>query len=134
MLILNAGQKLMFHQDGLILLDRIIGNETVDALRDAFDHIFNGEFETGTMPDEVNWQQGKSNPELTRQICNAWKANRKIASVILSAIIGEMVAELMGWPGVRVMQDNAIWKPVGAKSLGYHQDNAYLRWFKPAAL
>lgn len=134
MQILNDAQKQRYHQDGLILLDRILDNGTVDTLRDAFDHIFNGKFETGTMPDEVNWQQGKSDPELTRQICNAWKANRKIASVILSAEIGEMVAELMDWPGVRVMQDNAIWKPVGAKSLGYHQDNAYLSWFKPAEI
>lgn len=40
----------------------------------------------------------------------------------------------MDWPGVRVMQDNAIGKPVGAKSLGYHQDNAYLGWFKPGEI
>ena len=134
MLNLNDAQKKLFHQDGLILLDRIIDDDTVDVLRGAFEHIFNGEFETGTLPDEVNWQLGKSDLELTRQICNAWKADRKIARVILSAEIGEMVAELMNWPGTRVMQDNAIWKPAGAKSIGYHQDNAYLSWFEPAEI
>ena len=54
MLILNAAQKHRFHLDGLILLDRIIDDDTVDVLRDAFDHIFNSEIETGTMPGEFN--------------------------------------------------------------------------------
>jgi ectoine hydroxylase-related dioxygenase (phytanoyl-CoA dioxygenase family) len=134
MLKLSRAQKSSFHADGLVLTGRIIDDDTVELLRDAFERIFNGEFETGTMPDEVNWQQGKSDPELTRQICNAWKADRQIASVILSAEIGKMVTQLMDWPGARVMQDNAIWKPVGAKSLGYHQDNAYLSWFKPGEI
>ena len=134
MLILNDAQKILFHQDGLILVDRMIDDDMVDRLRDAFDRIFDGEFETGTLPDEVNWQSGKSDPELTRQICNAWKANRSIARVILCAEIGKMVAELMDWPGTRVMQDNAIWKPAGAKSIGYHQDNAYLGWFEPGEI
>lgn len=134
MLILKDTEKDLFHQDGLILVDRMIDDSTVDRLRDAFERIFNGDFETGTLPDEVNWQQGKSDPELTRQICNAWKSDRSIASVILSAQIGRMVAELMDWPGTRVMQDNAIWKPEGAKSIGYHQDNAYLNWFEPGEI
>ncbi len=134
MMILKDTQKNLFHQDGLILVDRMIDDDTVDRLRDAFDRIFDGEFETGTRPDEVNWQSGKSDPELTRQICNAWKANRSIARVILCAEMGKMVAELMDWPGTRVMQDNAIWKPAGAKSIGYHQDNAYLSWFEPGEI
>lgn len=134
MLILKDAEKDLFHQDGLILVDRMIDDDTVDRLRDAFDRIFDGEFETGTLPDEVNWQSGKSDPDLTRQICNAWKANRSIARVILCAEIGKMVAELMDWPGTRVMQDNAIWKPTGAKSIGYHQDNAYLSWFEPGEI
>ena len=54
MLILNDAQKQRFHQDGLILVDRMIDDDTVDVLRDAFERIFNGEFETGTLPDEVN--------------------------------------------------------------------------------
>ncbi len=133
-MILKDTQKNLFHQDGLILVDRMIDDDTVDRLRDAFDRIFDGEFETGTLPDEVNWQSGKSDPELTRQICNAWKANRSIARVILCAEMGKMVAELMNWPGTRVMQDNAIWKPAGTKSIGYHQDNAYLSWFEPGEI
>ena len=123
-----------FRTDGFTLVDHIIDTEQVEILRKAFDRIFSGEFETGMRPDEVNWQLGESDPELTRQICNAWKADRSIAAVILRADFGRVISELMDWPGTRVMQDNAIWKPVGAKSLGYHQDNAYLQWFKPGEI
>jgi ectoine hydroxylase-related dioxygenase (phytanoyl-CoA dioxygenase family) len=131
---LTEVQKKSFHADGFILLNHIIETDQVEILREAFDRIFSGEFETGTQPDEVNWQLGESDPELTRQICNAWKGDRSIAAVVQSADFGRVVSELMDWPGARVMQDNAIWKPVGAKSLGYHQDNAYLHWFKPGEI
>jgi ectoine hydroxylase-related dioxygenase (phytanoyl-CoA dioxygenase family) len=131
---LTEAQKKSFHADGFILLNHIIETDQVEILREAFDRIFSGEFETGTQPDEVNWQLGESDPELTRQICNAWKGDRRIAAVVQSADFGRVVSELMDWPGARVMQDNAIWKPVGAKSLGYHQDNAYLHWFKPGEI
>ena len=55
---------------------------------------------------------------LSRQICNGWKADRLIASVVLDAGLGEAVAALAGWPGARIVQDNVIWKPPGARSLG----------------
>ena len=31
----------------------------------------------------------------------------------------------MGYSGVRLLQDNCLWKPPGAKSLGMHQDASY---------
>ena len=134
MLELTEVQTKAFYADGFTLLDRIIEKDQVEILRKSFDRIFSGEFETGTRPDEINWQLGESDPELTRQICNAWKGDRSISAVVQRADFGRVLAELMDWPGARVMQDNAIWKPVGAKSLGYHQDNAYLRWFKPGEI
>ena len=32
------------------------------------------------------------------------------------------------------MIDNVIWKPPATKSLGFHQDSAYLSWFTPSDL
>ncbi|MGH6960981.1 MAG: phytanoyl-CoA dioxygenase family protein, partial [Dongiaceae bacterium] len=37
-------------------------------------------------------------------------------------------ARLAGWPGARIAQDNIIWKPPGAKPLGFHQDDSYNGW------
>jgi len=123
-----------FHDDGYVVVNRLIDPVVVPALREAFDDLFCGKFETGVRPDEVNWQQGESDPSLSRQICNGWKANRNIARVVLDESLAQAIATFAGWPGVRIMQDNVIWKAPETKSLGFHQDNAYLSWFSPGEI
>ena len=131
---LTREQVERFREDGLLIVDRIIDPETADALARRYDRLFRGEFETGVAPDEVNWQDGRSPPELTRQICNGWKADRTVAQVVLREDIGRTCAALAGWPGARVMVDNVLWKPAGTRPLGFHQDNSYLDWFAPTEL
>ena len=131
---ISANDKSQFEEDGYLVVDELIDSQNISVLHQAFDDLFQGEFETGVRPDEVNWQQLDGDPSLTRQICNGWKANRDIARVVLDATLGQAVAELAGWPGARIMIDNVIWKPQGAKSLGYHQDSSYLAWFTPSDL
>ncbi len=129
--LVNDQDRTSFNKDGFVFLQRLIDPALLPGLHKAFYALFSGEFETGVRPDEINWQFDKSDPRLTRQICNGWKANRCIANIILEEKIGEAIASLANWSGVRVMIDNVLWKPPGAKSLGYHQDSAFLRWFEP---
>jgi ectoine hydroxylase-related dioxygenase (phytanoyl-CoA dioxygenase family) len=114
-----------FKRDGFITVDRIISDEEVALLRDRYDELFKGKFETGLVPDEVNWQEGRDAPDRTRQICNGWKSDRYVASVVLQESIGRACAKLGHWPGTRISQDNILWKPPGGKPLGFHQDSAY---------
>ena len=123
-----------FHEDGFLIVENLIDPDIADQLHDVYEQMFRGEFESGIRPDEVNWQEGEGDPSLTRQICNGWKSNRLVASVALREDFGLAVAMLGGWSGARVMQDNVIWKPPGTRPLGYHQDNAYLRWFTPGEI
>ena len=134
MIELDEAQRQSFDADGFVVVDRLIDPGLVPGLRRAFDDLFSGRFETGVRPDEVNWQQGSGDPTRTRQICNGWKANRNIAAIMLDESIGKAIARLAGWPGVRIMQDNVLWKPPATKSLGFHQDSAYLSWFTPSDL
>lgn len=129
--LISALEAATFGDDGFVAVDSLIDPGLVDPLKERFERLFRGDFETGTSPDEVNWLQDRSDPTLTRQICNGWKADRLIASVVLDARLGEAVARLAGWPGARVVQDNVLWKPPGARSLGFHRDNAYLAWYTP---
>ena len=131
---LTPTQTAQFHADGVVQIDRIIDDETVESLRRAYDRLFRGEFTTGVTPDEVNWQDGTGDPSLTRQICNGWKADPEIAGIMLREDFGRALAGLTDWPGISIMTDNVLWKPPGAKPLGYHQDNAYLSWFRPQEL
>ena len=123
-----------FGNDGFLIVDRLIDSSIVPGLHQAFTDLFRGKFETGVRPDEVNWQEATGDPALSRQICNGWKANRDIARVVLDGALGKTIASLAGWPGVRIMIDNVVWKPPATKSLGFHQDSAYLSWFTPSDL
>ena len=131
---LTREQIKLFHNDGFVVVDRLMDNDRIHAAEERFEPLFRGEFETGVTPDEVNWLQGRDDPDLTRQICNGWKADRCIARVVLDQALGKACAMLGDWPGARLLQDNVIWKPPGARSLGFHQDNAYLDWFDPGEL
>ena len=121
-----------FRRDGFIVVEEgFIADEAIAELRERFEPLFAGRYETGIRPDEVNWMPGRDPDDRTRQICNGWKADSRIATQTLSERTGRLAAELMGWDGVRVVQDNVIWKPPGAKSLGMHQDGSYLDYLVP---
>ncbi len=130
----DGAQRRRFAEDGFLVVERLIEPAAVEALRRRFEPLFGGEFETGLMPDEWNWRSGRDDPGLTRQICNGWRADRTIASLVLAEDVGRLCAGLMGWPGARICQDNVLWKPPGAKSLGFHQDDAYQFWTVPAGM
>ncbi len=103
-------------------------------MREHFARCFEHEWETGVMPDEVNYQPGVTPPDKTRQLCNLWKADRTIAATTLAARNAEFAARLEGAPGMRLFIDNAVWKPAGGKALLAHQDAAYQGYFDPANL
>ncbi len=128
---LTESQITDFHNDGFVVVDRIVDPSLVRRALERFEPMFNGEFETGLYPDEWNWKSGRDDPHLTRQICNGWKSDRDIARIVLREDIGRACAALGGWPGTRISQDNVLWKPAQGRPLGFHQDAAYDRWAVP---
>ena len=123
-----------FHDDGFVVVERIVAPEAAARAAARFEPLFRGDFETGLYPDEWNWREGRDAPDLTRQICNAWKSDRAIAGVVLAPEIGGACARLAGWQGARLYQDNVLWKPPGARPLGFHQDNSYLDFVVPGEM
>jgi hypothetical protein len=78
-------------------------------------------------------REGISKPNAAREMCNAWKSDRTIASVVLNQDLGKFVASVMGWSSVRVAQDDLVWKPPSDNheqkridTVGFHQDSAYI--------
>ena len=124
-----------FHQDGFLIIEEgFLADSAIEALRDRFERLFEGEYETGIQPDEVNWKPGRDPEDRTRQLCNGWRADNTIAAQVLSERTGRIAAQLMGYPGARMLQDNVLWKPPGAKSLGMHQDGSYADYLVPAEM
>lgn len=121
-----------FDRDGFLIVEEgFIDAAAVELMRERFDRLFAGDYATGIRPDEVNWVAGRDPEDRTRQICNGWKADPEIACQVLAERTGRFAAELMRWDGVRILQDNCIWKPPKTKSLGMHQDGAYLDYLVP---
>jgi len=120
-----------FESDGFAIVDNLIEPSLLAPLRERFEALFRGDFETGRRPDEVNWQYDTGDPSLTRQICNGWKADSTIAARVLNPRFGEALARFGKWDGAQLIQDNILWKPPGARPLGFHRDNAYTHWLSP---
>ena len=113
----------------------LLNRQTCEKVRDRLPRLFRGEFDTGNYPDEWHWREGISKEHAAREICNAWKSDRTIASVVLNEDVGRLVADVMGWDSVRIAQDDLVWKPpsqLQARSaqridtVGFHQDSAYI--------
>jgi phytanoyl-CoA hydroxylase len=120
-----------YRRDGFLVVERFLDGDEVHRLRERFGACFAHEFETGLRPDEVNYDPKSTPPDLTRQLCNAWKADRAIAQTVLAKRNAEFGAKLAGLPGLRLAQDNLIWKPPSGKALLCHQDAAYLDHLDP---
>ncbi len=123
-----------YRRDGFVVVEGFLPPDEVERLREHFLQCFEHRWETGVMPDEVNYQPGVTPPDKTRQLCNLWKADRTIGATTLSARNAEFAARLEGEPGMRLFIDNAVWKPAGGKALLAHQDCAYQGYFDPANL
>jgi ectoine hydroxylase-related dioxygenase (phytanoyl-CoA dioxygenase family) len=121
-----------FRRDGfLIVEDGLVSDKALELLRERYLRLFDSEYETGIKPDEVNWVKGRDPEDRTRQICNGWRADNVIAAQVLSPRTGRLAAQLMGYRGVRLLQDNVLWKPPGTKAIGFHQDGSYADYLVP---
>jgi ectoine hydroxylase-related dioxygenase (phytanoyl-CoA dioxygenase family) len=132
---LNDDQVATFHRDGFLIVDEgFVPEATLGGLRERFQRVFDGEYETGIKPDEVNWVRGRDREDVTRQVCNGWRADNVIAAQVLSERTGRLVSQLMGWRGARILQDNMLWKPPGTQSIGMHQDGSYADYLVPPVM
>jgi len=121
-----------FERDGFLIVEEgLVSQRGLERLRERYERLFAGEYETGIRPDEVNWVPGRDPEDRTRQLCNAWKADNVIAAQVLSERTGRLAAQLMGYRGVRILQDNVLWKPPGTKAIGFHQDSSYADYLVP---
>jgi ectoine hydroxylase-related dioxygenase (phytanoyl-CoA dioxygenase family) len=121
-----------FRRDGFLIVEEgLLSQSALEALRERFAALFRGDYATGIAPDEVNWKQGRDPEDRTRQICNGWRADDLIAAQVLSEATGRIAARLGGYRGTRMLQDNCLWKPPGARALGMHQDGSYAGYLVP---
>ena len=124
-----------FDRDGFLIVEEGLATDSaLERLRERYLRLFDGEYESGIRPDEVNWVPGRDPEDRTRQLCNAWKSDSVVAAQVLSESTGRLAAQLMGYRGVRILQDNVLWKPPGTKAIGFHQDSSYADYLVPSEM
>jgi ectoine hydroxylase-related dioxygenase (phytanoyl-CoA dioxygenase family) len=131
----TAEQFEVFQRDGFLIVEEgLVPESALQLLRERYLRLFEGEYETGIRPDEVNWVPGRDPEDRTRQLCNAWKSDTVVAAQVLSERTGRLAAQLAGYRGIRILQDNVLWKPPGTKAIGFHQDSSYADYLVPSEM
>lgn len=128
---LTESQCQQFQEDGFLILENFLPLDLTEQIIQRAEPLFAGNFETGIYPDEWHWRPGLSRPDITRQMCNAWKCDLTVASLVLSAEVGRISATLAGWSGARIGQDCLWMKPPGATEIAIHQDGTYIDYLSP---
>jgi phytanoyl-CoA hydroxylase len=123
--------KAFYSENGYLIFSSLISNSLVRSIQSKFSSLFCGYFETGIFPDEWTWRPSIGLPTATREIVNAWKCDREIASLVLSPKLGQFIATLMNWPGARIAQDDLWWKLPQNKAIAFHQDATYMTSIEP---
>jgi ectoine hydroxylase-related dioxygenase (phytanoyl-CoA dioxygenase family) len=132
---LTPAQVESFHENGFVIVEEgLISEPALGLLRERYERLFEGEYETGIKPDEVNWVPGRDPENRTRQICNGWRGDSVVAAQVLHERTGRLAAQLSDWTGVRMLQDNVLWKPPGTKAIGFHQDASYAGYLVPPVM
>ena len=66
-------------------------------------------------------------PNMTKEICNGWKSDSIIASIVLSSQIHAITSQLHDWNSSRIAQDDVISKPhSGGTAVQFHRDGSYI--------
>jgi len=103
-----------------------LDQRTIEILRDELENLFQGNYGTGIYPDEIHWRPGISREDVTRELCNAWKASLKIRDIVCGERLGELACQIMGWSCSRLGQDDVLHKPPNSNAVGFHQDGSYI--------
>lgn len=133
------GLRSKFQELGFVIMDDLLSTATCRSLTERLEAVLRGKYDLGQPPDKapkllppVSSKPGKPSPKPlgglskdTLQLINIWKSDSLFRDVVCSAHLGRVVAELGGWSGARVANDQVWAKPAGAGPLTFHRDSAY---------
>jgi len=121
-------QKKRFEEEGFLLVPQVVDPSACKTIAERLIECFSGRFETGIYPDEWYWREELSRPDVTRHMCNVWKTDRIIATVLLNESIAKFAAKLMNFSSIRMGSDSVWVKPPKGleTSVAFHTDSMYV--------
>lgn len=129
MLKISRQQKEHFRANGFLIVRDAISPQRINCLQERIARLFASD--TRLIQKNDKWACWLSLNSLTghQYMLNAWKGDELVAHTATDAVLGEAVADLGDWPGVRLALDTVWWKRPGARPVPFHQDAATVRMF-----
>lgn len=125
-----CNEKSTFQEKGYLKIDKFLSKKKILALKKNVIKTLNGHYSTGLSPDKIKKINNK-----TVQITNCWKSNKYIQKHLLkSQKINKIVCKLMGWKGVKLIEDSIYRIPYKSGGVSVHTDNSYVDWLNPSKL
>ena len=117
---LNSGQIEEYQKNGHICLRDLASSEEVSIYGEAIREIVT----------ELNYQNKPMHERSTYgkafiQIGNVWLKSEVVQRFVMARRFAKVAAELMGVDGVRIYQDQALFKEPGGGHTPWHQDQIY---------
>lgn len=140
---LGAHEIVEYYERGFVRPGRILGDDQLEALRDALDRAREREREAGReydLLDPTLWPEGeKPPPEPGKSVgflFNLWLQDGHFREVCFNPTLALWSSQLVGARQVRLLEDGAIYKEPGGKggALRWHQDYAYWPIATPSAV
>lgn len=116
-----------FHEDGFIILDRILADEQVTRAREAVERCFQGEYNCDRRPQEYRHELSRLEEGETKigQIIHGRLLDSDLWDIMTSAHIGQILAALMRTSLVSLTEDQLFKKPPHSPPIAMHQDYPY---------
>ncbi|WP_308634070.1 phytanoyl-CoA dioxygenase family protein [Paenibacillus silvisoli] len=117
---LTAEQITDYQRDGHILLRQAAASNEIAAYRPLIDG-FVQEHAKQYAPIDKRDTYGKA----FIQVGNLWRRSEELRRFVLARRFAKLAADLMGVDGVRIYQDQALFKEPGGGHTPWHQDQTY---------
>lgn len=131
--ICSDANKCRFNDDGFVVSNELVSLEACQAVCEELDCILRGELVGDCRPDKCpkGSVSCRTPSKKVLHLINTWKSSDTIKAVVTNPALGKLVAELGGWKGARVAEDQVWVKPPGSGPLVFHRDSPYFD-FDPA--
>ena len=116
----NRQQLLGFTENGHALLRQMLPRAGVEALRPVFQAYI------AQMHKSLNAYEKSIGASATRATFNLLEAPQEIRDFICSPRLGEIAAQALDAPRVRMLHFNGFFKPGGGMATPWHQDMTYI--------
>ncbi|WP_175656967.1 phytanoyl-CoA dioxygenase family protein [Burkholderia ambifaria] len=124
---MKRGPVEAYAHNGFVTVVDLIPKQVLLRLRERLDAVLARQYETGVYPDEAYYRPGSTLDNVPRHVVNAWKCDRLVARVAMSAELAAVAAHLLGWPSLRLAVDTVWYKPAACAAVEFHREFEFFK-------